>query len=192
MEQETTGATFLSSPDPLPGRPGHAGAAPPRWTPALTPSPLSICRRLPTRPTPWSDLTDDHRALSAGGPQHGTGQVHIPFQQEVIKYAATGFSHTAAPVPPAAIGPERPYQLSPSPNPHQPQGHNTMQTYPEMFPPDRRNDPIPPVGREHYSRMEITAASSITIQHVDTLIVNTVPAHPPPITGMEEDETAEE
>ena len=45
---------------------------------------------------------------------------------------------------------------------------------------------IPP-----HSRTEITTGS-ITIQHVDTLIVNTVPAHPPPINGMEEDETAVE
>ena len=50
---------------------------------------------------------------------------------------------------------------------------------------------LPLPGVPLHSRLEITAGS-ITIQHVDTLIVNTVPAHPPPITGMEEDETAEE
>ena len=51
-----------------------------------------------------------------------------------------------------------------------------------------RNPLLPLPGAPPHSRLEITAGS-ITIQHVDTLIVNTVPAHPPLITGMEEVET---
>ena len=58
-------------------------------------------------------------------------------------------------------------------------------------PPADRNPLLPLPGVPPHSRLEITAGS-ITIQHVDTLIVNTAPAHPHPITGMEEGEAAVE
>ena len=53
-------------------------------------------------------------------------------------------------------------------------------------------DPLPPLPEvPPQSRLE-TTAGSITIQHVDTLIVNTAPGHSSPITGLEGDEAAGE
>ena len=67
-------------------------------------------------------------------------------------------------------------------------GHNTLYEPPaDWGPPQDEAPPLP--GAAPRPPLDV-AGGGIIIQHVDTLIVNTVPGHPPLITGMEEDKTA--
>ena len=95
--------------------------------PTPAPIPLINCRRLSTRPTPWHDPS---RSPPCGSPRRrrrepsvgrrwaaarGPDRSPSTSRQEVIKYAPTGSSHTAAPVPPAPTRPERPPRPPASP-----------------------------------------------------------------------------
>ncbi len=113
----------------LPGNPGHASPAVPPYpdrpdfhlnTPSL------IAAGCPHVQPLGMTSPGDHRAglsgdasVSRGWPPVGRGlrpdRSTYTFQQEVIKCALTGSSHTAAPTPPAPNGPERPHRLPASP-----------------------------------------------------------------------------